>query len=116
MPFHSIANPPSAMRHSGSQRLFLQALSTAIESWRNRDREQALSVRPRQAPIRAECESLYSTLARLVSTPGEGNAYVDLMLICKYLERILWHGVSVADEAVDAAPLSHVRIRRHWLY
>jgi phosphate transport system protein len=83
-----------------------EVLSMAIDSWRNRDRPQALSVRPRETPIRAECESLYSKISQLVSTPGEGRAFVDLMLICKHLERILRHAVCVADEAGEAAPLS----------
>jgi phosphate uptake regulator len=31
---------------------------------------------------------------------------VDLMLICRHLERILRHAACVADQAADAAPLS----------
>ena len=80
-------------------------LSTAIESWRTGNRAEALSVRSHEGPIRAECGSLYGKLARLVSSPGEGIAYVDLMLVCKHLERILRHAVCVADQAADAAPL-----------
>ena len=80
-------------------------LSTAIESWRTGNRAEALSVRSHEGPIRAECGSLYEKLARLVSSPGEGIAYVDLMLVCKHLERILRHAVCVADQAADAAPL-----------
>ncbi len=83
-----------------------QILSTAIESWRNQDRTEALSVRPYQPTIRADCENLYQKLSQLVTTPGEGIAYVDLMLMCKHLERILRHAVCVADQAADAAPLS----------
>ena len=81
-------------------------LSMAIDCWRTLDRAQALSVRPQEVPIRAECEGLYSKLAQLVSTPGEGTAFVDLMLISKHLERILRHAVCVADQSADAAPLS----------
>ncbi len=80
-------------------------LSTAIESWRTGNRAEALSVRSHEGPIRAECGSLYEKLARLVSSPGEGIAYVDLMLVCKHLERILRHAVCVADQAADAAPI-----------
>jgi phosphate transport system protein len=83
-----------------------EILSTAIQSWRKQDRAEALSVRPYQLAIRTECENLYQKLSRLVTTPGEGTAYVDLMLICKHLERILRHAVCVADQAADAAPLS----------
>jgi phosphate transport system protein len=81
-------------------------LSTAIESWRDGDRTQALSVRPHEAPIRAECENLYQKLSQLVPIPGDATAYVDLMLVCKHLQRILRHAVCVADQAADAAPLS----------
>jgi phosphate transport system protein len=79
------------------------ALTTAIESWRNKDREVALSVRPREAPIRAECEALYPKLAQLVSSPGSGTVYVDIMIVCKHLLRILRHAVCVADQAADAS-------------
>ena len=84
------------------------SLSTAIDSWRSVDRAQALSVRPQEPAIRAECESLYQKLSQLVSTPGQGADYVELMLISKHLERILRHAGSVADQAADAAPLSQV--------
>jgi phosphate transport system protein len=85
-----------------------ESLSTAIDSWRNGDRAQALSVRPNEARIRDDCESLYQKLSQLVSTPGQGTDYVELMLICKHLERILRHAGSVADQAADAAPMSQV--------
>jgi phosphate transport system protein len=81
-----------------------ETLSMAIDSWRSRDRAQALSVRPREAAIRAECANLYSKLSQLVAAPGEGTVFVDLMLICKHLERILRHAVCVADQAAEAAP------------
>jgi phosphate transport system protein len=84
-----------------------ELLSVAIDSWRNRDRAQALSVRPREAPIRADCETLYTKLSQLISSSADGLPYVDLMLICKHLERILRHTVSIADEAADAAPLGN---------
>ena len=81
-------------------------LSTAIDSWRNADRALALSVRPNEGPIRAECENLYEKVSQLVATPGEGTSYVDLMLICKHMERILRHAVCVADQAAESAPLT----------
>jgi len=80
-------------------------LATAVESWRTENRAHALSVRSREAAIRTECESVYEKLSRLVPAPGEAAAYVELMLICKHLERILRHAVCVADQAADAAPL-----------
>lgn len=83
-----------------------QTLMLAVESWRSRNREAALAVRPTETAIRVECESLYSKLSQLVSTPGQETAYVDLMLVCKHLERILRHATCVADQAADAAPLN----------
>lgn len=82
-----------------------ECLRAAIQSWRNLDRAQALSVRPQEAPIRAECGILYQKLAQLTSGPGEATIYVDLMLVCKHLERILRHAASIADQAADAAPM-----------
>lgn len=81
------------------------SLATAVESWSNGDRARALSVRPNEARIRADCESLYQKLSQLVSTPGQGTDYVELMIVCKHLERILRHAGSVADQAADAAPM-----------
>ena len=84
-----------------------ESLTTAIESWREGNGKLALSVRPQEAAIRAECGNLYEKLSQLVSGPGDSAFYVDLMLICRHLERILRHAVCVADEAADAAPASH---------
>ncbi len=78
-------------------------LAAAIASWRLGDRDQALSARPREAPIRAECDALYPKLAQLVVSPGAGTSYVDLMLVCKHLQRILRHSVCIADQAAEAA-------------
>jgi len=82
-----------------------ECLSAAIDSWRTLDRTQASLVRPREAPIRAECGALYEKISRLTSSPGDATTYVDLMLICRHLERILRHAACVADQAADAAPL-----------
>jgi len=79
-------------------------LIAAIECWRNGDRGQAVSLRPQEASIRGECRMLYTKLSQLVSGPGESAVYVDLMLICRHLERILRHAICVADQAADAAP------------
>jgi len=100
--------PPSQISNQMSEvgAKIRASLTTAIESWRNADREQALSVRPQEAAIRAECGTLYEKLSQLVSAPGEGAVYVDLMLICRHLERILRHAVCVADQAADAAPMA----------
>jgi phosphate transport system protein len=85
------------------------SLTAAIESWRKEDRDQALTVRPMQTAIREECETLYEKLSKLVSSPGEGADYVDLMMISKHLERILRHVACVADQAADAAPMGETR-------
>jgi phosphate transport system protein len=82
-----------------------ESLSVAIGSWRSLDRAQALSVRPQEASIRAECGALYEKLSQLTSASGDATTYVDLMLICRHLERILRHAAFVADQAADAAPL-----------
>lgn len=81
-----------------------ECLSAAIGAWRTPDRAQALSVRPQEAPIRAECGALYEKLSRLTSASRNTPTYVDLMLTCRHLERILRHAVCVADQAADAAP------------
>jgi phosphate transport system protein len=83
----------------------LATLVAAIESWRSGHRDQALSVGPQADSIRAECGALYEKLSRLVGSPGEGTLYVDLMLICRHLERILRHAACVADQAATAAPM-----------
>jgi phosphate transport system protein len=81
-----------------------ESLSAAIDGWRSLDRDRALSVRPQEAAIRAECGALYEKLSQLTSASGDATSYVDLMLICRHLERILRHAVCVADQAADAAP------------
>ena len=99
--------PPSQIANQMSEvgATVRTSLTTAIESWRTGDRDQALSVQPQEAAIRADCATLYEKLSQLVSTPGAGTVYVDLMLICRHLERILRHAVCVADQAAGASPL-----------
>jgi len=82
-----------------------ECLSLAVDSWRTLDRARALSVRPQQAPIRSDCGTLYEKLSQLTSVPGDPATYVDLMLICRHLERILRHAACVAEQAAEAAPL-----------
>ena|SRR5271167_2869995 len=114
---HEIVTLSTAMQHRPPSEIsgqmsevgtkILTCLTTAIESWRNGDRDQALSVRPQAAAIRAECGTLYGTLSPLVSEPGQGTLYVNLMLICRYLERMLRHVVCTAEQAAGAAPMGH---------
>ncbi len=80
------------------------SLTTAVESWRTGDRDNALSVRTPETALRADCRALYQKLSQLASSPGEASDYVDLMLISRHLERILRHAVFVADQAAEAAP------------
>jgi hypothetical protein len=54
-------------------------LAAAIESWRKEDRELGLSVRPREAGVRAELQNLYEKLSKLMETPGDGALYVTLV-------------------------------------
>ncbi len=82
-----------------------EILSAAIDSWRNADRNLALSARPRVAPIRAECQALADKVSQLTSAPGDVTAYVNLLLICRHLERIMRHAVCVAEQAAEAAPV-----------
>jgi len=77
-------------------------LKIAIDGWR--EGNQAVSVRPEELAIRGECAGLYEKLSQLTSLPGDATMYVDLMLICRHLERIVRHAVCVADEATSAAP------------
>jgi phosphate transport system protein len=83
-----------------------EVLSAAIDSWRNEDRGLALSARPRAAAIRAECHALAEKVSQLTSAPGDVTAYVNLLLICRHLERIMRHAVCVAEQAAEAAPPS----------
>jgi len=98
--------PPSQVlsQISGVGARIQECLTAAIESWRNLDRTQGLSVRPQEGPMRAECGALYQKLSQLTAGPGDATIYVDLMLICRHLERILRHAACVADQAAEAAP------------
>jgi phosphate transport system protein len=80
-----------------------EILTAAIASWRSEDRSLALSARPREAAIRAECQALADKVTQLTSAPGDVTAYVNLLLICRHLERIMRHAVCVAEQAAEAA-------------
>jgi phosphate transport system protein len=86
-----------------------EVLAKAVDAWRSEDSAQVPSVRPQESVIRAECGALYEKLTKLTSGPGEASTYVDLMLICRHLERILRHAVCVADQAMAAAAREQVR-------
>jgi len=82
-----------------------EILSAAIDGWRSEEAAQGLSVGPRVAEIRAECQTLYGKLAQLTSAPGDAMPYVNLMLVCRHLERISRHAACVAEQAAAAAPM-----------
>jgi hypothetical protein len=56
--------------------------------------------------IHAECQTLYGKLAQLALAPGDAMPYVNLMLICRHLERLSRHAACVAQQAVGAAPVN----------
>ena len=79
------------------------ALATAIDGWRSDNGTPAVAVRPLEAPIRGDCQTLYDKLSTLLAAPGDGTPYATLLIICKHYERILRHSVSVAEQAASAA-------------
>jgi phosphate transport system protein len=98
--------PPSQMLQqvAGIGAKVQEILTTAVQSWRQADRNLAQSARPREAALRAECHALSDKVSQLTSAPGDVTAYVNLLLICRHLERILRHAVCVAEQAAEAAP------------
>jgi phosphate transport system protein len=81
-----------------------EMLRSALDSWRHLDRAQGLSVRPREAFIRSDCQILIEKLYQLVTSARDGQIYVSLILICKHLGRMARHIVNVAEQAAAAAP------------
>lgn len=79
-------------------------LSQALSSWRSLDRDLALSIRPMETFVKTDCERLVEKLTMLSATPHDTSAYVGLILICKYLERIARHSVNIAEQAAFAVP------------
>ena len=79
-------------------------LSASIDAWRSESSATAaLSLKPQADAIRRECELLYERFSKLVPGPGDATIYVNLLLVCKHLERILRHAVCVGDQAAEAA-------------
>jgi phosphate transport system protein len=83
-------------------------LSAALKSWRTDDGGQGPAVRSREVTARAECQVLYDKLAALLSGPGDGSAYINLLFICRHLERIARHSVTIAEQATAAVPSGRV--------
>ncbi len=103
-PLHTIVNQISEIGSRTSE-----ILSRAIDGWRTEEAAQGLSVEPEVGAIRAECHNLFGKLSQLASAPGDAMPYVNLMLICRHLERISRHAACVADQAASAAPASRVQ-------
>jgi len=82
------------------------ALATAIDAWGSEDSAPGLSLRSQETGIRAECGALYDKLGQLTSGAGEGTTYLNLMLISRYLERLLRHVVCAAEQSVGAGQAS----------
>jgi phosphate transport system protein len=99
------ARPPAQIRNQISDigARIGEILSAAIDGWRYEDRSLALSARPREAAIRAECKAMADKVTLLTAAPGDVTAYVNLLLICRHLERIMRHAVCVAEQAAEAA-------------
>jgi phosphate transport system protein len=98
-PPHSITNQLSEL---GSKTC--EILSKAIDGWRSEEAAHGLSVGPQAAVVRAGCETLYGKLAQLASAPGDAMPYVNVMLVCRHLERISRHAACVAEQAAGTAP------------
>jgi phosphate transport system protein len=81
-----------------------EALSTALEGWRSEESARTLSVKTQAVAIRAECQMLGGKLSQLTSLPGYALPCVNLMLICRQLERISRHAACVAEQAAGTAP------------
>jgi len=101
-----LSRPPSQMLHQVGEigAKIQEILCNAVQCWRQADRDLALSARPREAALRAECHALSEKVTQLTFAPGDVTAYVNLLLICRHLERILRHAVCVAEQAAEAAP------------
>jgi phosphate transport system protein len=82
-----------------------ELLSLAIDGWRSEEAAVGLSVGSQSASIRAECQLLYGKLSQLAAGPGDAMPYVNLMLVCRHLERISRHAGCVAEQAAGAAPM-----------
>jgi len=78
-------------------------LGTAIDMWQGFEPNPA--IRSHEAEIKADSTRLSDKLSHLTTGPLDTSIYVDLMMICRHLERILRHAFCVADQAIGAAPL-----------
>jgi phosphate transport system protein len=97
--------PPSVIMHQIWEMVSRtrEALMTALGGWSGEEASPGcLSVSPQASAIRADCRTLYDKLSQLAAGPGDAMPYVNLMLICRHLERISRHASCVADQAASA--------------
>lgn len=81
-----------------------EMLVSALDAWRHIDREKGLSVRPNETFIRSDCNAITEKLYQLTQTPGDTQIYVDMVLITRYLARIVRHAIAIAEQAAAASP------------
>jgi hypothetical protein len=86
-----------------------EVLLIAMGSWNNEEAAQGLSAGSQVPAIRADCQALYGKLSQLALGPGDTMPYVNLLLICRQLDRISRHDACVAEQAANAAPVSKAR-------
>ncbi|MBC7881772.1 MAG: phosphate signaling complex protein PhoU [Anaerolineae bacterium] len=75
----------------------------ALDSWAQLNRERGLAVRALDDAVDDDYVRLFNQLAKLI-VAGDGSVPLNLVLACKYLERIADHAVNVAEQAAYAAP------------
>jgi phosphate transport system protein len=79
-------------------------LVLALEAWRQVDPGKGRSVRAQEASIRSDANTLTEKLYKLTQLPGDTSIYVDLVLICRYLVRVVRHAVAIGEQAAAAVP------------
>jgi phosphate transport system protein len=84
-----------------------EVLSVAIDGWRTEETAHGLSVGPQSASIRVECRTIFGKLSQLAAGPGDAMPYVNLMLVCRHLERMSRHAACVAEQAAGTVPASN---------
>ena len=77
-------------------------LRSAIECWHGTAPQPGWFSAP---AAKAECNALYEKLSQLTAVPGGSSVPVDLLMICRHLERIIRHAICLADQAATAAPV-----------
>ena len=63
-------------------------LSSALDRWRNMDRDRGLSLRSLRSAVDHDYRSLFQELSRLLTTHEDGVVPLSLVLVAKYLDRV----------------------------